>query len=1217
MKKGGIKQGPRLSTRILLAALAAALAVTGWCAWQIFGKKLQTPAPAAAQALSAELSEEEQALLQEQLQWEEKLAASGIVDFSPSSEELQAGNVVAVANERTALEALQALQYQMHIGSVSEEYRCESRQTLGVRNYYTLQQYWQGIPVLGYALIMDVDGNGQLARISGTYYDMKDFDPAVILSEAEARELVISYLSSSDGLREEDYNLQSSGQVIAVRNDAPVSAYRFYLTESLTNGAYRSLLVDGNSGTILMDNYLIETETVTGTLTGQLETHDNVNYWKEAEGLYKLYDEQRNIQIYNATEFVSPNNLPDDSTSYTEHIAENPDSFDKSAVDALANLQIAYNYYWDNFSRQGITGNTNHKLTVITNLKYLIQESGTGVYGLINNAGMQGTDLMVVGVSAYGLDLSTQIDVTAEISTPTKSAYLENMAHEYTHGVVNSLTNHAFPGEPEEAQSSVQMAVNEGIADIMAEYVEDYADDGILNNSCDWIHGNRIMTDPTGKYLNDALEFIEGTTDCHDGATVLGHAAYLISKGIDGNMSTLNDKAVSNAVMQKVWYSAIPQFIGTTDFQSVRKIIENMAVDACYGGGYANGDLSFSLTEDQLECILDAFDRVHIRPQYDLILTDNAALTVYDKDYEVYDNYHITIKQKNTENIVRSDDVHTAAYQLDLKPGIYDVVLTDLANEDLAETRTLIVNDADSQSKVTYSPRGAVKTNFGAEPRDVVLVLDVSDSMSGTPITETRQAAVSFVETVLKQSGGTRISLVTYNENAAAPVTAENDISTLRQAIGSLGTSGSTNLYDGLSQAQEILAGQDADTKLIVVMSDGLPNRGPSTGSSYTAPVIALADEIKAEDTLIYSMGFFHNSSGSDLQDGQSLMAAIASPGYHYEVSDADALAYVLDDVAQQISGSQYTYIHIACPVNVRVEKDGEVLSSDEESLSTRASYGTLTLVGEGSEQEKMLRLDAGQEYEIAVEGYDEGVMNITVSYPDENGEYSDTRTYENISVQNGSFFTMNTRQTRQVSLQQDEDGDGTFETVYSAEKNKTAADSRAQTRRVALIVCVLLLILWVVLHIRGAVQRFRHNRVCSACGEPTERKQVFCRKCGAPIRRLPLVDFGVIGYTKEGRAFRVIKAVFTAAFILIAAAGVLFYRSPAFSTYQLLMSQQTQAAQRTYSLAVEDSLIGKKLFEPLSGLYLQQVEQAQANGSLSEEEAQQARELLSGLKNT
>ena len=59
MKKGRPKKKPpRFSTRILLAALAAALAINGYFAWQILGKPLQTEqTQTAAGTVPAEVQE--------------------------------------------------------------------------------------------------------------------------------------------------------------------------------------------------------------------------------------------------------------------------------------------------------------------------------------------------------------------------------------------------------------------------------------------------------------------------------------------------------------------------------------------------------------------------------------------------------------------------------------------------------------------------------------------------------------------------------------------------------------------------------------------------------------------------------------------------------------------------------------------------------------------------------------------------------------------------------------------------------------------------------------------------------------------------------------------------------------------------------------------------------------------------------------------------------
>ena len=66
--------------------------------------------------------------------------------------------------------------------------------------------------------------------------------------------------------------------------------------------------------------------------------------------------------------------------------------------------------------------------------------------------------------------------------------------------------------------------------------------------------------------------------------------------------------------------------------------------------------------------------------------------------------------------------------------------MTDLNNEDLTKEFTLIVNDAKKGQSI-YQKQAKVMTQFGANVRDVVLTLDVSGSMGGTPIEETKEAA--------------------------------------------------------------------------------------------------------------------------------------------------------------------------------------------------------------------------------------------------------------------------------------------------------------------------------------------------------------------------------------------------------------------------------------------------------------------------------------------
>ena len=80
-------------------------------------------------------------------------------------------------------------------------------------------------------------------------------------------------------------------------------------------------------------------------------------------------------------------------------------------------------------------------------------------------------------------------------------------------------------------------------------------------------------------------------------------------------------------------------------------------------------------------------------------------------------------------------------------------------------------------------------------------------------------------------------------------------------------------------------------------MSDGEPNEGKEGED-----LIAYADDIKNDDILIYTLGFFENMSGGK-SSAQYLMEQLASDGCHYEVASADDLVFFFEDMADQING--------------------------------------------------------------------------------------------------------------------------------------------------------------------------------------------------------------------------------------------------------------------------------------------------------------------------
>ena len=320
--------------------------------------------------------------------------------------------------------------------------------------------------------------------------------------------------------------------------------------------------------------------------------------------------------------------------------------------------------------------------------------------------------------------------------------------------------------------------------------------------------------------------------------------------------------------------------------------------------------------------------------------------------------------------------------------------------------------------------------------RDVVLCLDMSGSMAGDKLQQTKEAAIKFINTVLQEDAS--IAIVTYDGSARVLSDFSVNKEELVAKINEISDGGSTNIEDGLAKSYNLLNYSNAKKQIIVLMSDGEPNEG-----KVGEELISYADSIKKEGVYIYTLGFFGGYSGQSA--AQTLMEKTASDGCHYEVSDADSLVFFFGDIADTINGQEYIYIRIACPVDVKVSYDGETLNSSEEKLSTRTSFGSLTFEENTSEsgeegvdnRVKVLRLKADDKYDISIKGTGRGRMNYTIGFMDENGEYSDFRKFTNIRINKATVIDTVAAKTKKTVLNVDEDGDGKYDLKYKAGANE------------------------------------------------------------------------------------------------------------------------------------------------------------------------------------
>jgi tight adherence protein B len=124
-------------------------------------------------------------------------------------------------------------------------------------------------------------------------------------------------------------------------------------------------------------------------------------------------------------------------------------------------------------------------------------------------------------------------------------------------------------------------------------------------------------------------------------------------------------------------------------------------------------------------------------------------------------------------------------------------------------------------------------------PSTVVIAFDVSGSVGGEPLEAARQAARSFVETVVPQ--GIEVGLVPFGTAASVAVAPTDDLGELTSAIEELDSGGNTALYDAIVLSASLLESREGE-RTIVLFTDG----ADTSSSSEVDEAVAAAVETGA-----------------------------------------------------------------------------------------------------------------------------------------------------------------------------------------------------------------------------------------------------------------------------------------------------------------------------------------------------------------------------------
>lgn len=191
-------------------------------------------------------------------------------------------------------------------------------------------------------------------------------------------------------------------------------------------------------------------------------------------------------------------------------------------------------------------------------------------------------------------------------------------------------------------------------------------------------------------------------------------------------------------------------------------------------------------------------------------------------------------------------------------------------------------------------------------PANVSIVIDTSGSMKGQRLNNAIAAARGMISRLRPDD---TVSVVTYAREAElllAPTTVDRlDRFTLDRALDGLVSGGNTCISCGVDLARAQLRRRTGAVSRILLLSDGVANRGMTRTDQFRA----LGDNIRAERAAVASVGV-------DLDYDERVLFALsqASNGHHYFVENPAGLPAVFDREARNLIGT------VADRVDVDVE---------------------------------------------------------------------------------------------------------------------------------------------------------------------------------------------------------------------------------------------------------------------------------------------------------
>ncbi len=176
--------------------------------------------------------------------------------------------------------------------------------------------------------------------------------------------------------------------------------------------------------------------------------------------------------------------------------------------------------------------------------------------------------------------------------------------------------------------------------------------------------------------------------------------------------------------------------------------------------------------------------------------------------------------------------------------------------------------------------------------RDIALVVDRSGSMTGSKFRDLTSAIDIFVNTLDETPVDEQVGLASYSEFASADVFLTSDLSQISRGVRALSLGGFTSISRGMDAGRTVMdggRGPEFVERTMIVMTDGLHNRGPEPRTTATA--------LAAAGVKIHTITFGRDADRSRMEE-----VARIGGGRHYHADNGDQLREIYREIALTLS---------------------------------------------------------------------------------------------------------------------------------------------------------------------------------------------------------------------------------------------------------------------------------------------------------------------------